>query len=115
MKAMNFAAAALIAASLALPAAAQTASAPATAVAPTTAAPAAPAAKAATPKVTKSTTVVVNINTSTSAELQQVKGIGKSHATAIIKARPFTTLDDLVTKKILTKAELAKLKPQLSL
>jgi DNA uptake protein ComE-like DNA-binding protein len=65
-------------------------------------------------KSAKSTTVVVNINTDASDALQQVKGIGDTTAKKIIAGRPYTTLDDLVTKKVITANQLAKFKTQLS-
>ncbi len=117
MNAVKFALTVLFTASLALPAMAQTAAAPSTAK-PAAAAPAtgaAPAAKPAAPRIVKSTTVVVSINTATAEQLQQVKGIGKSHANAIIKGRPFKAVDELVSKKILSQTEFDKLKAQFSL
>jgi competence protein ComEA len=65
-------------------------------------------------KSKKSTTAVVNINTDAEAALQQVKGIGDATAKKIIAGRPYTTVDDLVTKKVMSTSQLAKLKPQLS-
>ncbi len=66
-------------------------------------------------KSSKSTTVVVNVNTDASADLQKVKGIGEATAKKIIAGRPYATLDDLVTKKALTAKQLTTLKPQLSI
>jgi DNA uptake protein ComE-like DNA-binding protein len=65
-------------------------------------------------KSKKSTTAVVNINTDAEAALQQVKGIGDATAKKIIAGRPYTTVDDLVTKKVMTANQLAKFKTQLS-
>jgi DNA uptake protein ComE-like DNA-binding protein len=62
----------------------------------------------------KSTTVVVNVNTDASADLQKVKGIGEATAKKIIAGRPYATLDDLVTKKVMSASQLAKFKPQLT-
>ncbi|AGY56922.1 Hef nuclease [Gloeobacter kilaueensis JS1] len=66
-------------------------------------------------KSTKSTTVVVNVNTATSKELQQVKGIGAATAKKIIAARPYKSLDELVSKKVLSSKQFDRLKPQLAL
>jgi competence protein ComEA len=57
---------------------------------------------------------VININTASSADLQKVPGIGKSTADKIVKARPFTSVDDLVTKKIMKKKDLDKVRANLS-
>jgi DNA uptake protein ComE-like DNA-binding protein len=65
-------------------------------------------------KSSKSTTVVVNVNTDASADLQKVKGIGEATAKKIIAGRPYATLDDLVTKKALTAKQLTTFKPQLT-
>jgi competence protein ComEA len=65
-------------------------------------------------KSKKSTVVVVNINTDAEAALQQVKGIGDATAKKIIAGRPYTTVDDLVTKKVISANQLTKLKSQLS-
>jgi len=62
----------------------------------------------------KSTTVVVDINKASAAELQQVKGIGKSTANKIIAGRPYTVLDDLITKKVFSQKQLDKFKTQLT-
>ncbi|HLJ64350.1 MAG TPA: helix-hairpin-helix domain-containing protein, partial [Stellaceae bacterium] len=46
----------------------------------------------------------VNINTATAAELDELPGIGKARAEAIIANRPFKKPDDLVTRKILSQS-----------
>jgi competence protein ComEA len=38
----------------------------------------------------------VNLNTATADELRQLPGIGPALAAAIIEARPFVTVDDLL-------------------
>jgi competence protein ComEA len=75
----------------------------ATPVKPTTPA-AAPAAKAA---------AIVDINTASAADLEQLKGIGKARAEAIIKGRPYKGKDELVEKKILPEAVYKDVKDQL--
>jgi DNA uptake protein ComE-like DNA-binding protein len=59
--------------------------------------------------------MTVNVNTSTAQELVKVKGIGAATAKKIIMYRPYTSLEDLVTKKALTQKQLLDLKPQLAL
>ncbi len=63
----------------------------------------------------KSTTVTVNVNSSTLQELTKVKGIGVPTAKKIILYRPYASMEELVTKKALTKKQLTELKSQLSL
>jgi DNA uptake protein ComE-like DNA-binding protein len=63
----------------------------------------------------KSTTVKVNVNSSTLQELTKVKGIGAATAKKIVTNRPYATMDELVTKKALTKKQLTELKTQLEL
>ena len=57
---------------------------------------------------------VININTASVAELRRVPGIGKARAAKIVKARPFSSLDELVQKKIMTAKELQKARAHLS-
>ena len=73
--------------------------------APAKKAPAA-AAKTAVPAAAK----VLDINAASKDELEALPVIGKAKAAAIIAGRPFKGKDDLVTKKILTEAEYAKIK-----
>jgi competence ComEA-like helix-hairpin-helix protein len=41
--------------------------------------------------------LIVNINTATEAELQTIPGIGPTRAAQIVAARPYESVDDLVT------------------
>ncbi len=50
----------------------------------------------------------ISINTATAAELDTLWGIGPTRAESIVKNRPYQSLDDLVTKKVLTKSILDK-------
>jgi hypothetical protein len=73
-------------------------------------------ASGTTPKKSgKSTTVKVNVNTSTLQELTKVKGIGVPTAKKIIMYRPYASMEELVTKKALTNKQMTDLKAQLSL
>lgn len=74
-------------------------------------APAKPAAKAAP----ANTAGRVSINGASAAELAAVKGLPKAAAAAIIAARPFKTLDELLTVKGIGAKLLDKLKGNLSL
>jgi len=74
--------------------------------APAKKAPAKDAPKAAAPAAAAK----LDINSATQAELEGLPVIGKAKAAKIIAGRPFKGKDDLVTKKILTDAEYAKIK-----
>jgi competence protein ComEA len=67
------------------------------------------------PKAGKSSTTTVSVNSATAAEMVKVKGIGPATAKKIVTNRPYASLDDLVTKKVLTKSQFTQLKAQLSL
>lgn len=123
MRLTNFISAAALSAMIALPAFAQS-TAPATTAAPkppvTTTAPATtpvappvapvttPAAKPATTSAKPaaaakpSATSPVSINTATDAQLDALPGIGKARVANIKAGRPYTTIDELDTKKLPT-------------
>ena len=77
-----------------------------------------PSPKLETPSKKKSTpqsqSQPVNINTATVKDLVKVKGIGASTAQKIVAERPFTSLDELVAKKIVTSQQLKAMKSQLT-
>lgn len=56
---------------------------------------------------------LVDINSATAAELDKLKGIGPKRAAAIIKNRPYTRKDELVTKKVLTQKVYDGIKDQI--
>lgn len=55
----------------------------------------------------------VNINTSSSQDLEKLSGIGAVTASKIISARPFNSIEDLINKKILSKSVFEKIKDQI--
>ena len=56
----------------------------------------------------------ININTATTTELDTLVGVGSVRAEAIVKNRPYKSLDDLVSKKALTQSILDKNKDLLT-
>lgn len=64
-----------------------------------------------TAEKTNSTNDLVSINTASATELATVKGLTKPMITALIAARPFTSLDDLLEVKGLGSKTLAKIRP----
>lgn len=55
----------------------------------------------------------VDLNTATVEQLMSVKGINKSIAEAIVKARPFRSVEELTARKIVSAAALRPVKDQL--
>ena len=81
-------------------------------MAPSTAPAAKPATTGTAPASTKPGELI-DINTATKDQLVPLKGIGDARAEAIIKGRPYKGKDDLVQKKILTKAVYDGIKDQI--
>jgi len=80
---------------------------------PTAATPrAAPAAAATAPAASGKR---VNINTAPEPELDTLPGIGPVRGAAIVAARPYTDLSDLLTKKILTQGVFDGIKDRIAL
>ena len=57
----------------------------------------------------KDKTPTVDLNTASVADLTRLPGIGKTEARRIIKARPFTTTHELVSRGILSEDDYQKL------
>lgn len=57
----------------------------------------------------------VSVNAASQAELEKLSGIGPVTAKKIIDGRPYQTLEELVTRKVLFKSTYEKLKDQLTL
>jgi competence protein ComEA len=61
---------------------------------------------------------LINVNTATEAQLEQLPGIGEAYARRIVDSRtvdgPFKTLDELVTRKALPAATLEKVRDRLT-
>lgn len=86
--------------------------APPTAATPRPAPAPAPAAAATAPAASGKR---VNINTAAEPELDTLPGIGPVRGAAIVAARPYADLSDLVTKKILTQGVFNGVKDRIAL
>ncbi len=56
----------------------------------------------------------VNINTASISELDSLPGIGQVIGQKIIENRPYATIDELLTKKVLSKSAFEKLKDRIT-
>lgn len=57
---------------------------------------------------------LVNINKATADELDGLPQIGKARSEAIVKARPYKSTDELVTKKVLSQGVFDTIKDKIS-
>lgn len=57
---------------------------------------------------------MININTASESELDELTGIGPVTAQKIISNRPYQSIDDLVTKKAVGSSVFSKIKDQIS-
>jgi competence protein ComEA len=60
-------------------------------------------------------TGMVNINTASETELDSLSGVGPSTAQKIISARPYSSIEELVTKKAVGKSVFEKIKEKVTL
>ena len=58
---------------------------------------------------------LINLNSGTIDELDQLPGIGQVTANKIITGRPYSTIDELLTKKVVNKSVFEKIKDLVSL
>jgi competence protein ComEA len=56
------------------------------------------------------TAELLDINTASKEQLMKLPGIGEAYSDKIIKARPFTRKDELVSKSVVPKATYEKIK-----
>jgi len=57
----------------------------------------------------------INLNTASLSQLDQLWGIGPARAQAIIDSRPYNSLEDLITKKIIPTNVFEKIKTEINL
>lgn len=57
----------------------------------------------------------ISINTASLTELDALEGIGEKRAGDIVAGRPYQSIDDLITQKIITATLLEKIKTQITL
>ena len=69
----------------------------------------------ASSSLVKTTSEKININSASQSELESLTGIGPVTAVKIISGRPYQTIEELVSKKILGQKTFDKLKDQLAL
>ena len=63
----------------------------------------------------ESVSQLVNINVASESELDKLPGIGPVTAQKIISSRPYSSLEDLLTKKVVSQSTYEKIKDLISL
>lgn len=58
---------------------------------------------------------LINLNAASNTQLEELPGIGEITAAKIIASRPYSTLDDLISKKVLTQSVLDKIRAYVKL
>lgn len=59
--------------------------------------------------VSKGTTTKINVNTATSAQLEELPGIGPTYAARIIQSRPYSSIEELKDKANLSTSLISKI------
>lgn len=59
--------------------------------------------------------LLININTASEQELDQLPGVGKVTAQKIVNGRPYLSTDEVLTKKIINNSTYEKIKNQISI
>jgi competence protein ComEA len=72
-------------------------------------------AQPATSQSVSQSTNLISINQASAEKLQTLTGIGEARAAQIVENRPYTTVDELLQKKILSETVFGKIKGQLTL
>ena len=57
---------------------------------------------------------IINVNTASATELDSLSGVGPVTATKIINARPYSTTDELLSKKVVSQKVFNAIKDQIS-
>lgn len=57
---------------------------------------------------------VMNINTASASDLDTLPGVGSATSQKIIEGRPYATIDELITKKVVGQATFEKIKEKIS-
>jgi competence protein ComEA len=63
---------------------------------------------------TEVSSTLININTASSLELDQLPGVGQVNADAIVNGRPYTTTEDLIKNNIIKQSTYDKIKDLVS-
>lgn len=64
---------------------------------------------------TQSSSNIININNASESELDSLPGIGPVTAQKVIASRPYSTINDLLSKKVVGQSEFEKIKNSISI
>lgn len=70
--------------------------------------------KPAPPVAAKAPAVILDLNTATKDKLDALPGISASDAAAIVAARPYASIDDLITRSVISQAVFDKIRGSVS-